>query len=155
AKEGVIGVPALAPLLWWRNTSRPPLANRIRGFAALTLSAVLFLLLLYFVIGHLSWPRHPLLALDNPLAFSDPWTRIRTAVMILAQNLAICFVPYHFSIDYSYAQIALVRSFIDIRFLLWASWLAVLATAAIAARRQYPDFLRGLSWFVLVLLPAS
>ncbi len=155
AKEQPVVVPALAVVLWSGRGDRLPIRRLAWTLAALLAAVLAFLLILYLVLGHLSWPRYGLLALDNPLALSDPATRVRTALMILGQNLALCFVPSYLSVDYSYPQIPLVRSWLQTRFLLWSSLLVLSLAGAWLARRAHPNVARGLAWFLVAIGPVS
>lgn len=155
AKETAVAVPMLAPVLWWQM---PQLSRRRR---ILTLGALLAGVAVYVFLRlrvHccvLFPPGFRYAGLDNPLALAVWPERIRTALMILGQNLALCFVPYHLSADYSLAQIPLVRGWLEPRFLLWTALPVAAGAGALAWRRTRPNLFRGLLWFVVAVGPAS
>lgn len=89
------------------------------------------------IVGALTMPSPPSL-LDNPLAYCDPATRIRTAVIVLWQYLSSLAVPVHLSADYSFNQIPLAFSAADPRFLVALGALAACGfIVAVAARRAH------------------
>lgn len=166
AKETVVAIPALAVLLWWfsgwhsleavHRTDNPPKAGRmLLAVAAMAAATSVFLVVLYLAVGHIRWPQYGFLKLENPLALADTGTRVRTAVMILGQNLALCFVPHHLSADYSLAQIPLVTRWTDPRFLLWSGLLAAFVAGAVAVRRKHPNITCGMAWFLIAIAPVS
>lgn len=70
--------------------------------------------------------------LDNPLAMLDfPW-RILTAFEVTGRYLGLLLAPIHLSYDYSYAEIPLVRSWVDPR-----AWLVLLGVAAALVFGRY------------------
>lgn len=155
AKESPVAIPALVPLLWWQMAESPSPRRRAWLLGPLVAAVGAYLLLRYAVHGRILFPPHILYALDNPLAVADWATRTRTALMILGQNLALCFVPYHLSADYSAPQIPLVTAWTEPRFLLW-TFLPVGAVAgAFAARGKHPNVLRGMLWFLAAVAPVS
>ncbi len=154
SKEGAVAVPALAPLLWWRRPDRPARREMAVLLGALVAAVAAYLLLRSLVHGNIFWTFRPY-EVDNPLVLGDWPTRVRTALMIVGQNLALCFVPYHLSADYSFLQIPLVASWTEPRFLLWTALPAIALGGALAVRRTHPDFARGLAWFLLALFPVS
>lgn len=155
AKESAVAIPALAPLLWWRARDRPSPKRMAVMLGALGAAVAAWLLLRYSVHGRIGFPAYQLYELDNRLVVVDWATRLRTALMILGQNLALCFVPYHLSADYSHPQIELVTRWTEVRFWLWTALPILAGIAAWAARRRHPNFARGLAWFLLAVLPVS
>ncbi len=92
--------------------------------------------------------------LDNPL-YTVGWaSRIPTALVVLAQNLALCVFPYRLAADYSYAQTQVV-GWASASFLAWGVVLAAAIAGAILVRRRWPGITFGVLWFLLALLPAS
>ncbi len=165
AKESAIAIPALVPLLWWRLPAPPPPHKNLveprritMALGALSAAVAAYLLVRKLAYGQMfglesyGYPEHNPL---NPLAVTDWPTRLRTALMIVGQNLALCFVPSHLSADYSFPQIPPVMSWAEPRFLLWTTLLAAAVGGALAVRRAHPNFLRGLAWFLVALAPVS
>lgn len=174
AKESAVAVPVLAITLAWGNrrgdtaaaasgalgegvgwASR--LARQARavplplwGMAA---ALAAYLALRFYVLGRIQWA--PTGLLDNPLRFSDLATRVRTALMILGQNLALSFVPWRLSADYTFPQTPLIMRWLDGRFLTWTGLLAASVGAALAWRRSRPNIARGLAWWLAAMLPLS
>ncbi len=155
AKESAVAVPALALLLWWRLPEQPPLRRKAVMLGALAAAVAAYLLLHYRARGGILLPKYVLFEVDNPLFLADWPTRVRTGLMIVGQNLALCFVPYHLSADYSFPQIPPVTAWTEPRFLLWTALPAAAVAAALAVWRTHPNFLRGLAWFLLALAPVS
>lgn len=174
AKESAVAVPALAITLAWGNrrgdtaaaASRAlgkgvGLASRLARQAravplplwGMAAALAAYLALRLHALGHIQWP--PFVMLDNPLRFSDLATRVRTALMILGQNLALSFVPWRLSADYTFPQTPLILKWLDGRFLTWTGLLAASAGAALALRRSTPNIARGLAWWLAAMLPLS
>ncbi len=155
AKENPVVVPALVPLLWWRQADQltPRRQAWVLGWLVAAVGA--YLLLRALVHGRIFFPLHILYSLDNPLALADWATRVRTALMIVGQNLALCFVPYHLSADYSAPQIPLVTAWSEPRFLFWSLLPVAGLAIAFTVRRAHPNLLRGLLWFLVALAPVS
>ena len=81
-------------------------------------------------------------ALDNPLARVDAAARLRTAVIVLWQYVALLAVPLHLSADYSFNQVPIALAWNDPRFLFAAALLTTLAAALIGSARRAPALLR-------------
>lgn len=155
AKESAIAIPALTVLFWWRMSERPPLRRMALTLGMLAFATGAYLFLRFSTHGSIEVPQGVLYELDNPLVLADLPTRVRTALMIVGQNLGLCLVPYHFSADYSYNQIPLVTAWSEPRFLLWTALPVALLAGAAASHRKRPDFLLGLAWFFVALAPVS
>jgi len=177
AKESAVAIPALALLMAWpggeraandADAARAPdeapaqgLRRHLRYLRCLplgplcgmALALVAYLLLRHHALGRIQWPRVTML--DNPLMYSDLSTRLRTALMVLGQNLALSFVPWPLSADYTFPQTPLIVHWSDPRFLGWTALLAGVAAAALAAGRRCPNILRGMVWWLAAMLPLS
>jgi hypothetical protein len=93
-----------------------------------------FLLARFWVTGVMTI--NTLVPLDNALAFV-PWTvRIRSALGVLWDYFGLLNVPWVLSADYSYAQVPIVGSWTDARFL--AGLALVLMAAAVCVRDRRP-----------------
>lgn len=155
AKESAVAVPALALLLWWRSPQRPPRRLVLATLSAFAVAIVAYGALRLWLHGAPGLSETSLYNVDNPLVAAGWAGRVRTAVVLLAQNLLICLVPYHLSADYSYAEVIPLSSWLDFPFLLWTSALAGALAAATTIRRTRPNVLRGLAWFCIGALPVS
>src|SRR5207249_2961422 len=102
------------------------------------LCAVAFLALRFTVLGVMD-SRTTVTPLDNPLAFVPPVVRIRSALGVLWDYFALLAVPLVLAADYSYAQVPIVRQWLDPRCLAGA---ALLATAVITCTRAQRPALR-------------
>ncbi len=155
AKESAIALPLLAPLFWWARPERPS-PRRMWSMLG-SLGAAVLAYLAVRALAHCCdlFPPQFLYAVDNPLIVTDRTTRLRTGLVIVGQNLALCFAPYHLSADYSFPQIPLVTGWTDGRFLFWLSFLVAAVAGAVALRRTNPDFARGLAWFFVAVAPVS
>lgn len=137
AKESAFAALGLLVVLhWWlrRDATRWQRMAAIVPYAA---TSAAYLALRYAVVGALGLPKLPS-ALDNPLAYVDAATRLRTATVVLWQYTSQLLVPLHLSADYSFAQIPLALSWTDPRFLVGATVVAVLALAGVAAAQRMP-----------------
>lgn len=101
------------------------------------------------VLGGLQLPSPSYL--DNPLAHTDPGTRLLTALVIVAKYLGLFILPLHLSADYSYNAIPLVTSAADPRFLVAALALGLLLLLMATGRAL--SF--GILFFGLTLLPVA
>lgn len=170
SKETAAVAPLLAPLLWLAprepRECRPdgggtPALPATRGQRMAALGALLAGLSAYTFFrlrAHccvLFPPGFRYLQLDNPLLLAEWPARVRTAVMIIGQNIGITFVPYHLSADYSYNQIPVVQSWLEPRFILWALVPLALIGLAIIAYRTDPAVSIGAGWGLLALVPVS
>ncbi len=155
AKESAVAFPALAVVLWWRAPDRLARARMISGIIALAVAVVIYLSLRAAAHCCDLFPPQFVYDLDNPLVFADFFTRVRTGVMILSQNLALCIAPHHLSADYSFPQTTLVTAWMEPRLLAWSGLLLAALAGAGLALDKHPDFGRGLAWFLIALAPVS
>jgi tetratricopeptide (TPR) repeat protein len=96
-----------------------------------------YLWLRHVVVGSLTLPARPPL-LDNPLAYVDAGTRIRTAVVVLWEYVSQLAFPLRLSADYSFNEIPLALTWSDPRFLLAAATLAALVLGCVIAAFRAP-----------------
>ncbi len=156
SKETAVAIPALVPLLWWRQPRRPSAARMAAGLGMLATALAVYLLLRNLAHCCVLFPSDPITyKLDNPLIFSGWLTRLRTGLMILGQNLAVCLVPYHLSADYSFPQILPVTGWLEPRFLFWSALPLLAVVAVLSIRRTHPNFAWGLGWFLVSVAPVS
>jgi Flp pilus assembly protein TadD len=130
-----------------------PPASCLRPLAGMAAGLAVYLALRFQALGRLQWPAINML--DNPLMFSDLATRLRTATMVLGQNLALSFVPWPLSADYTFPQTPLIMKWLDARLLLWMGVLAAALGVALASRRSRPNIAGGLAWWLAAMLPLS
>lgn len=126
----------IAVLHWWLRRGAT-LRAHARALAPHAAVAATYLLLRWAVLGTLALRRPPSL-LDNPLAHTDTWTRLRTATVILWEYASQVTFPVHLSADYSLAQIPLVEHWSDSTFLVAAIALTALAICVLVAGRRRP-----------------
>lgn len=89
--------------------------------------------------------------LDNPLAHVPALRRLETAVVILWEYLALLLIPLRLSADYSFAEIPVVASVYDPRFLgAAAGFMALAAVLAIAFKRA-PVLIWAAAFFFIPL----
>jgi tetratricopeptide (TPR) repeat protein len=137
AKESAItGLGLLAVLHWWLDRDAT-MRQRLHQLAPYAAVAIAYIVLRRAMVGALGLPKPPD-ALDNPLASVDTWTRLRTAVIVLRDYVALLAAPLHLSADYSLNQVAVSSAWSDPRFLAAAALLGGLALAMLAAARSAP-----------------
>jgi tetratricopeptide (TPR) repeat protein/predicted secreted protein len=173
SKESAVAIPALALVMSWplgrraaddagapRAPDVPP-ADRLRRYlrfvplgplCGMAVALGAYLLLRRHALGQVQWPREAML--DNPLMYSDLSTRLRTALMVLGQNLRLSLVPWPLSADYTFPETPLIVHWSDPRFLGWTALVAG-AAAALAAGRRFPNIARGMAWWLAAMLPLS
>lgn len=173
SKESAVAIPALALVMSWplgrraaddagapRAPDVPP-ADRLRRYlrsvplgplCGMAVALGVYLLLRRHALGQVQWPREAML--DNPLMYSDLSTRLRTALMVLGQNLRLSLVPWPLSADYTFPETPLIVHWSDPRFLGWTALVAG-AAAALAAGRRFPNIARGMAWWLAAMLPLS
>jgi tetratricopeptide (TPR) repeat protein len=118
--------------------------------------AVGYLALRYEVLGTIAPDVHPEITyVENPIAFTDDWTRVLTALKVLGRYLALLVWPFRLSPDYSFDQIPLVHSLGDPGLLGALATLAVLTAAAVAAARTRPIYLTSLLFYLATMLTVS
>ena len=174
SKESAVGIPALALVMSWPlgrraandagapGTPDVPPADRLRRYlralplgplCGMAVALGVYLLLRRHALGQVQWPQEAML--DNPLMYSDLSTRLRTALMVLGQNLRLSFVPWPLSADYTFPETPLIVRWSDPRFLGWTALVAGAAAAALAAGRRFPNIARGMAWWLAAMLPLS
>jgi tetratricopeptide (TPR) repeat protein len=137
AKESAVtGLGLLAVLHWWLDRDATA-RQRLRQLAPYVAVVIAYIVLRRAMVGALGLPEPPD-ALDNPLASVDAWTRLRTAVIVLRDYVALLAAPLHLSADYSLNQVAVSSAWGDPRFLTAAALLGGLALAMLAAARSAP-----------------
>jgi protein O-mannosyl-transferase len=106
---------------------------------------------------------------DNPLAGADSFTRIATALVVVAKGIVLLSLPLTLSPDYSFNAIPLVESLLDPRLLLTTLLMGTLTVLGLVAWRRRPEEGRGpeerpwratvtllaLAWYAVAVLPTS
>lgn len=138
-KETAITTAGLALLLIWAQIPADSLRRRLHawlrqpGLAAIVAASLLYLVIRVEVVGLLvksvTW-------IENPLAFTGPATRLRTAVWIGWQNLGAMLWPYRLAPDYSFHQLPLLTSWRAPLFWLSVAGLVVAAAALLLPLRR-------------------
>lgn len=149
-KESAFTTIALVLVVHWRLAPADGWRRRIAVMLPYALVGAAYLGLRLAVVGALGLPAPPGF-LDNPLAHVDTATRLRTALAVLWDYLAMLIAPIHLSADYSFSQVPLVASWADPRAWIAAAVLAGAAAAALAPRRRRPELLIALALFVIPL----
>lgn len=150
AKESALtGLGLLVILHWWLERDAR-LTQRLAALAPYGVIAAAYVALHVAVVGALGLPDPPTL-LDNPLAWVDVGARIRTAVIVLWDYIALLTAPLNLSADYSFNQIPVALAWNDQRFLLAAALLFTLAVVVMAWARTAPALVVAALFFVIPL----
>ncbi|MBX3023462.1 tetratricopeptide repeat protein [bacterium] len=149
-KESVFTTIALVLVVHWRLAPADGWRRRLAVVLPYALVGAAYLGLRLAVVGALGLPAPPG-ALDNPLAHVDGATRLRTALAILWDYLAMLIAPVHLSADYSFSQVPLVASWADPRVWVPVAILGGGAAAALASRTRRPELLVALALFAIPL----
>ncbi len=137
AKETAFTVIGLVAVLHWWVAPRATWRQRVLTLAPYLLLGAAYLALRLAVAGALALPEAPD-PLDNPLGGVDAVTRVRTALVILWDYLALLLLPLRLSADYSFNQIPLAQSWGEPRVVGIAALMATAAVALFAVRRRAP-----------------
>jgi Flp pilus assembly protein TadD len=150
-KENAIALPAV--LLYADLLRRPAdepraalLRRRAPAYAGLVAAAVAFVGTRRLNLGALT-PTVDLL--DNPLAVLPALPRLLTAVHVIGMYALRLAVPLRLSADYSYDQIAAVRTPLDPGFLAGAAVIVTVVALAAWAWRRLPALALGLGVLAL------
>lgn len=149
-KESTFTAIGLVPILLWRVTPGARLGRYAAVLTPYLVVGVAYLGLRLAVVGALGLPAPPD-PLDNPLAHVDAATRIRTALLVLWDYLAMLVAPMRLSADYSFDQVPLAVSWREPRVWVAATVLGGLAAAALAARRRRPEIAVAAALFAVPL----
>jgi hypothetical protein len=150
SKENALtAVPLLLLVHRW-----PPVATPVRRIAWVLVPYLIvtaaYLGARHHALGALTIRTLPPL-LDNPLAHVDVGRRVATAIVVLWQYVSVLALPARLSADDSFDQIPVVASVLDPRFLTAAAMLALVAGAALVARRRAPGVAGGLAFAALAM----
>jgi len=129
SKESAFTAVCLAPLIHWWIAPRDGWTRRLAILAPYAAVGLGYLALRNAVIGAIAMPHLPD-PLDNPLAYVDTATRLRTAAIVLWDYVALLVAPLRLSADYSLDQVPLAVSWSDPRAL---AAFAIIATSSAAA----------------------
>jgi protein O-mannosyl-transferase len=155
AKENAAAAVGLVALLHRRRGG----SRRVRHIAALLVPYVamagVFVLIRRQIVGGLTTGAPPPF-LDNPLAYADAATRIRTALVVLAQYGSTLAVPLRLSADESFDQVPAATSVLDVRFVGALAALGGVTLVLAAWRRRAPALaFAGLFAAVAIALTAN
>jgi len=151
----LVGVLVAHDLLVGRRHRRRGFLREGIGVYALHTAAVLaYLGLRYAAIGTILLPARPLLV-DNSLAHLEPWSRVLTAVAVLAVYVGRLAYPGTLSADYSYNQIPGLTSVWHWGFAAGAAvLLGLVVTVARGGDGRRPSVWRfGICFWGVTLLP--
>jgi len=109
---------------------------QLRRFLSLAAALAVYLVIRFWVLGGLGVVGREIGALDNPAAHAPLWNRLLTAPVLLVKYLLLLIAPVKLSADYSFNQIPLVQSLLDVRILVGlAVAIALVLAFAQAVRR--------------------
>lgn len=93
--------------------------------------------------------------IENPLIFSDTFSRVATAFKVLGIYLSKTFVPLGLCSDYSYNQIPVVHSFSDPDVLLGLGFFLLMILLLLTFIKKEPAISLGAGIFFFSFLPVS
>ena len=110
----------------------------------------------YIVIGHLALPHLPDFV-DNPFAHADRVDRVLSGFSVLARYLGLAFLPVDLSADYTFAQVPVTSSFLDVHLIAgFVAFAAILTIAYRAAKGEVNALVvLGPVVFLLAWFPVS
>ena len=143
SKESAITVLPLIPLLRITVRGEPLWGGLWREMRSLewvpyAACAAVFVLFRFLVVGTLGVST--VSALDNVLASVPTTVRVRSALGVLWDYFGLLNVPLVLTADYSYGQVPLARSWLDVRFLAGLALLVVAAVVVVRNRRPAVTF---------------
>ena len=143
AKESTLtALPMLAVLHHWREPAAP-WRRRVLPLIPFVLSAFFYIGVRVAITGALTYTQQ-IHILDNPLAHVPWWIRVQTALPILWDYVSLLTVPIVLSSDYSYAQVPIVSSAGDPRFVAAVLTFSAAAVLLIYFRRRLRPLILGL-----------
>jgi tetratricopeptide (TPR) repeat protein len=149
-KESALTAIGLVAIVHWWLVPDDALRRRLRVLAPYVLVGLAYLELRMLVVGALGLPGLPD-PLDNPLAHVDLATRLRTALVVLWDYLAVLLLPLQLSADYSFNQVPLAVRWSDPRVLVALFVLIALGAGALAAWRRWPALTLAAALFAVPL----
>lgn len=149
-KESAFTTIGLVLVVHWRLAPADHLGRRVAVLAPYVAIGLAYLGLRLLVVGALALPAVPGM-LDNPLAHVDAVTRVRTALAVLWDYLAMLVAPARLSADYSFNQVPLLTSWREPRALAALVVVAGLAAAAVVGWRRWPPLTLAAAFFAIPL----
>jgi tetratricopeptide (TPR) repeat protein len=149
AKESAFTTIGLVLVVHWRAAPADDWRRRVAVLAPYLAVGAAYLGLRLWVVGAMGLPVPPA-ALDNPLAHVDTATRVRTAVVVLWDYLAM-LAPARLSADYSFNQVPLQLTWYSPRVWFAGILLTSLAATAVALWRRRPEIAVAAALFAIPL----
>jgi len=150
AKESSLSVLPLFVLLQWYLAPATRWRGHVAIGAAFLAAALPYLIARVVFTGALTYPAYFAMA-DNPLAHVSAGQRIATATVILVEYLGLLVAPLTLSADYSYNQIPIVASTVDLRLWLAIAVFVGLGFALWRIRHESPGILFCAAFMVCTL----
>ena len=110
----------------------------------------------YLVIGHLTLPHLPDFV-DNPFAYAGGVERVLSGFAVLARYVVLILVPVELTVDYTFAQVPVISSLLDVHWILGIAAFAAMLTIVIrAVKGEVNEFVAlGVVVFLLAWFPLS
>ncbi len=147
SKENAVVLPGL---LLVEDLVRTPRRNSRRLYAALLAALVGYLLLRFAVLGGIHAG-----VVEGPFDGIPAAHRVLTAVVALGRYMGLLVWPARLLADYTFEEVPLATSALDVRFLMGAGAAALCLASAWALRLRWPLIALGAGLFFVALLPAS
>lgn len=158
SKESAIAVVPLVFLILFLKEQKiniEILKKHFRTISAVILGAGLYLFLRFLVLGPLHYFNSHTSLIENPLQYTDWYTRVLTGFSVLWMYIQKTIWPVGLCSDYSYNQIPLVHTLGDVNVLLGISAFFIIIIIAVAVWRKAPIVSIALSVVIFSFLPIS
>ena len=129
--------------------------NNFRSIASSIIALVFYFFLRFFSLGTSHFLGVKTSLVENPLIFTDVWSRIATSFKILWMYVEKTFWPLNLCSDYSYNQIPILHNFLNLEVILGIVILIAGIIFIFVYRDKNKVFLLGASIFIFSFLPVS
>lgn len=158
SKETAITVIPLALIVIYIKEKRLNLEmakKYFRSMSAILLAAIFYFFVRFFALGPKNFFRVQTSLIENPLMFSDAWSRVITSLKILWMYFVKTFWPVNLCSDYSYNQIPVVNNFFNPGTILGLLLLLFAIALIFVYRNKKPVISLASAIFIFSFLPVS
>lgn len=123
--------------------------------SSVMIGAGFYFFLRFFALGPLHYLKVSTSLIENPLVFTDPYSRMLTAFKVFWMYIQKLFWPVGLCSDYSYNQIPVVHNISDLGSILGLAIFIIAIILAIMFWRKKPIVTVALSMIIFSFLPVS